>query len=94
MLTERLADRFETLMVTQSVLTELAAFNISSVADLLGSDAEAALAAVIENRQEAVDSAFKALSLQYPGYAELIETRQLDRAAIRFELDRVQSPSA
>ena len=85
MLTERLADRFETLMVTQSVLTELAAFNISSVADLLGSDAEVALAAVIENRQEAVDSAFKALSLQYPGYAESIETRQLERAAIRFE---------
>ena len=85
MLTERLADRFETLMVTQSVLAELAAFNISSVADLLGSDAEAALAAVIDNRQEAVDSAFKALSLQYPGYAESIETRQLERAAIRFE---------
>jgi CPA1 family monovalent cation:H+ antiporter len=85
MLTERLADRFETLMVTQSVLAELAAFNISSVADLLGSDAEAALAAVIDNRLEAVDSAFKALSLQYPGYAESIETRQLDRAAIRFE---------
>ena len=53
MLTERLADRFETLMVTQSVLAELGAFNISSVADLLGSDAEAALAAVIDNRQEA-----------------------------------------
>jgi CPA1 family monovalent cation:H+ antiporter len=72
-------------MVTQSVLAELAAFNISSVADLLGSDAEAALAAVIDNRLEAVDSAFKALSLQYPGYAESIETRQLERAAIRFE---------
>lgn len=85
LLTERLADRFETLMVSQSVLAELAAFNISSVADLLGSDAEVELAAVIENRQEAVDSAFKALSLQYPGYAESIQTRQLERAAIRFE---------
>ena len=40
---------------------------------------------MIENRQEAVDSAFKALSLQYPGYAESIATRQLERAAIRFE---------
>jgi len=84
-LTERLADRFETLMVTQSVLTELAAFNINAIADLLGSDAEVALAKLIENRQDAVDSAFKALSLQYPGYAESIETRQLERAAIRFE---------
>ena len=41
-LAQRLADRFETLMVVQSVLSELAAFNTSSVADLLGSDAEAA----------------------------------------------------
>ena len=85
LLTESLADRFEILMVSQSVLGELAAFNISSVADLLGPDAEVELAAVIENRQEAVDSALKALSLQYPGYAELIEARQLERAAIRFE---------
>jgi CPA1 family monovalent cation:H+ antiporter len=85
LLTERLADRFEILMVSQSVLAELAAFNISSVADLLGPDAEVELAAVIENRQQAVDSALKALSLQYPGYAESIEARQLERAAIRFE---------
>jgi CPA1 family monovalent cation:H+ antiporter len=85
LLTERLADRFETLMVSQSVLAELAAFNIGSVADLLGSDAEVALAAVIDNRQDAVDSALRALSLQYPGYSESIQARQLERAAIRFE---------
>ena len=85
LLTERLADRFEILMVSQSVLAELAAFNVSSVADLLGPDAEVKLAAVIETRQKAVDSALKALSLQYPGYAESIQARQLERAAIRFE---------
>jgi CPA1 family monovalent cation:H+ antiporter len=85
MLTEQLADRFEILMVTQSVLGELAAFNVSSVSDLLGADAEAELAAVIENRQKGVDSALKALSLQYPGYAESIQARQFERAAIRFE---------
>jgi monovalent cation:H+ antiporter, CPA1 family len=85
LLTERLADRFEILMVSQSMLGELAAFNVSSVADLLGPDAEVELAAVIENRQEVVDSALRALSLQYPGYAESIQARQLERAAIRFE---------
>ena len=85
MVTERLADRFEILMVSQSVLGELAAFNISSVADLLGPDAEVSLATLIGNRQTAVDSALRALSLQYPGYAESIEARQLERAAIRFE---------
>jgi CPA1 family monovalent cation:H+ antiporter len=75
---QALADRFEILMVTQSVLAELAAFNVKSVA-------EHALEAVIGKRQDAVDSALKALSLQYPGYAESIQSRQLERAAIRFE---------
>src|SRR5262245_32072708 len=85
LLTERLADRFEILMVSQSVLGELEAFNVSSVSDLLGADAEVKLAAVIDNRQNAVDNALRALSLQYPGYAESIHARQLERAAIRFE---------
>jgi CPA1 family monovalent cation:H+ antiporter len=85
LLTEQLADRFEIRMVSQSVLGELAAFNVSSLSDLLGADAEVQLAAVIEKRQGAVDRALKALSLQYPGYAESIQARQLERAAIRFE---------
>ena len=85
LLTDRLADRFEILLVSQSVLGELAAFNISSIADLLGADAETRLAAVIGNRQTAVDSALKALSLQYPGYAESVHARQLERAGVRFE---------
>lgn len=85
LLTQQLADRFEILMVSQSVLSELALFNVDSIADLLGKDSELALAAVIEKRQDAVDSALKALSLQYPGYAESIQNRQLERAAIRFE---------
>ena len=84
-LKQQLADRFEILMVTQSVLAELAAFNVKSVADLLGMDAEHELEAVIGKRQDAVESALKALSLQYPGYAESIQVRQLERAAIRFE---------
>ena len=53
MLSDRLADRFEVLMVSASVLSELSAFNVKSVSDLLGPDAEAALAEVIENRQKA-----------------------------------------
>ncbi|WP_421998952.1 cation:proton antiporter [Reyranella sp.] len=84
-LTQRLADRFEILMVIQSVLTELAAFNQRSIADLLGADAEAVLAEVIEKREDVVDSALRALSLQYPGYAESIRARQYERASIRFE---------
>jgi CPA1 family monovalent cation:H+ antiporter len=86
LLTERLADRFEILMISQSVLAELAIFNQSSIADLLGADAEARLAELVRNRQDVVEDALHALSLQYPGYAESIRDRQLARAAIRFEV--------
>jgi monovalent cation:H+ antiporter, CPA1 family len=85
LLTERLADRFEMLLVQQDVLAELALFNVHSVGDLLGSDTEQRLAEVILDRQELVAHALHALSLQYPGYAESIRDRQLERAAIRLE---------
>ncbi|WP_428660309.1 cation:proton antiporter [Reyranella sp.] len=84
-LTERLADRFEMLMVQLDVLPQLEAFNRNSIADLLGSDAEARLSEVIHDRRELVDHSLHALTLQYSGYAEAIRDRQLERAAIRFE---------
>ncbi|WP_428681955.1 cation:proton antiporter [Reyranella sp.] len=85
LLTDRLADRFEILMVSLSVLGELAVFNANSIADLLEHDAEERLAALIASRQAGVEGALKALSLQYPGYSESVQQRQLERAAIRFE---------
>jgi monovalent cation:H+ antiporter, CPA1 family len=84
-LTERLADRCEILMVSQQVLAELSIFNASAVADLVGAEAEARLGALIEERRELTNRALRALSLQYPGFAESIRDRQLERAAIRFE---------
>ncbi len=84
-LTERLADRFEALMVSQDVLTELAAFNLRSVADLVGAEAATKLGDIIGDRQQLVVDALHALTLQYPGYSESIRDRQLERAAIRFE---------
>ncbi len=84
-LTVRLADRFEILMVSQDVLAELAAFNLRSVGDLLGREAEEKLGEIIKARQQLVDRALKALSLQYPGYAESVKDRELERAAIRLE---------
>lgn len=84
-LTERLADRFEILMVQQDVLAELSSFNLQSVSDLLGRDTEERLGALILDRQELVAHSLHALTLQYPGYAESIRDRQLERAAIRLE---------
>ena len=83
-LKEWLADRFEVLMVSQDVLAELAAFNLNSVADLIGADAEVRLDAIIKDRQELVARSLRALSLQYPGYSESIRDRQLERALLAF----------
>ena len=84
-LTNLLADRFESLIVSQSVLAELAEFNRESIGDLLGYDAGETLGGLLGERRQLVDRALRALSLQYPGYAEAVHTRHLERAAIRFE---------
>ena len=83
--TNRLADLFEVLIVSQSVLAELTEFNRESVGDLLGYDAGEKLAELLGERCQMVDRALKALSLQYPGYAEAVHARHLEGAAIRFE---------
>lgn len=85
-LAQKLADRFESLMVSRGVLSDLVDFNRSALADLLGPIAGATLDTLLDERRDAVDGALKSLSLQYSGYAEAIRDRHLQRAAIRFEL--------
>lgn len=84
-LTSLLADRFETLIISQSVLAELTEFNREAVGDLLGYDAGEKIEELLSERCELVDRALRALSLQYPGYADAVHDRHLERAAIRFE---------
>lgn len=84
-LKKKLADRFEILMVSQSVLTELAALNLASIVGLLGADIEIRLADIMGRRLAGVQKALAALSLRYPGYAVAVQKRQRERARIRFE---------
>ena len=84
-LSRRLADRFETLLVTQLVVRELIRFNRRSVRPLLGSAAHAALGEVLARRLEVVDDGIAAVDLQYPGYATALRAQYLGRAALRFE---------
>ena len=92
LLTERLADRFEILMVSQSVLAELAAFNVSSIADLLGADAEAKLAAVIEERQEGVEARSRPCRCNIPATPN--RSRRASSSAPRSASKRRSMPGA
>jgi CPA1 family monovalent cation:H+ antiporter len=85
-LAQKLADRFESLMVSRGVLSDLVDFNRNALSDLLGPIAGATLDTLLDERRDAVDGALKSLSLQYSGYGEAIRDRHLQRAAIRYEL--------
>ena len=84
-LARALADRVEGILITKGVLEELAARDVPSIADLIGQDAEEKLAEVFGKRLAAVENAFRALSLQYRCYVDAIQSRQVERAAIRLE---------
>jgi CPA1 family monovalent cation:H+ antiporter len=84
-LADRLADRFETLLVERVVLDELQAFNRRDVADLLGASVADRLGALLRERLHGIEGALKALSLQYGDYADTIRSQHLQRAAIRLE---------
>ncbi|TXL74436.1 cyclic nucleotide-binding domain-containing protein [Vineibacter terrae] len=84
-LADRLADRFETLLVERSVMHELIDFNRADMADLLGEPVADKLHALLDERLQGIDGALKALSLQYGDYADTIRAQHLQRIAIRLE---------
>ncbi len=84
-LADKLADRFETLLVERVVLHELETFNRVEISDLLGATVADKLGALLSERLEGIEGALKALSLQYGEYAEAVRGQHLQRAAIRLE---------
>lgn len=81
----RLADRFEVLLATQTVLRALMVHDREKIAPLLGAEAGAALGGLLRRRLEATEQALDALKLQYPDYANAVEARLLGRVAVRLE---------
>jgi CPA1 family monovalent cation:H+ antiporter len=84
-LVDRLADRFERLLVSRIVLQELTPYIDDTLAPLLHPDAVPALRELLEKRRQMTDGAFEALEAQYPSYAALLEERFLRRVALRRE---------
>jgi CPA1 family monovalent cation:H+ antiporter len=82
-LVDRVADRFEQLLVGRLVLDELAPYIDDVIAPIVGSAVAVRVHALRNQRQEMTDAALEALAGQYPGYAALLEERFLRRVALR-----------
>ena len=82
-LVDALADRFESTLVNHIVLEELGPFIDDKLAALVGERAAQQLHEILRQRQEMTHTALEALRSQYPGYANLLERRFLDKVALR-----------
>jgi CPA1 family monovalent cation:H+ antiporter len=84
-LVDRLAERFERLIVARIVLQELAPYIDETLAPLLPASAVPRLHDLLGRRRQMTDAAFEALGAQYPAYAALLQERFLRRVALRRE---------
>ena len=81
----QLADRLEVLLATEAAWRELAERGAQSTTELLGADTAEELARIARARLARTNQAIAGLKLQYPDYSETIETRHLERVALRLE---------
>ena len=84
-LAQRIADRFEDLMVAELAIRELLRFNRRAVRPLLGAETGDTLDALIRARLQIVQDALAATELQFPTFAEALRSQYLARAGLRFE---------
>jgi len=84
-LANRLAGRFELLLVGRMVLEELDRFRVRKMTLVLGHRVTELLGDIVAQRLEAPGKALEALQLQYPAYAEALQRRFLRQSALRLE---------
>ncbi|WP_119681688.1 cation:proton antiporter [Indioceanicola profundi] len=85
MLANRLADRFETLLVSRIVLEDLRRFSTDKLGPVLGGRLTGILGDILEQRIDATSKGLEALQLQYPHYALALQRRFLRQYALRLE---------
>ena len=80
--------RFETLLTRSLTLEMLARLVRQRLQRMIGDAAARALAEVVAGRAAANTRALDALRLQYPGHAEMLETRFLEQSGLRLLISR------
>lgn len=84
-LARALANRFEVLRATETLISTLIVYNRDKIPALLGEPAAAKLATHLSDRLTDTRQALEALGRQYPDYAETLQKRHLGRVALRLE---------
>jgi len=84
-LARALADRFETLVITQLVVGELLQYATSSLRSIMGDELAAELEVALRQRLLQIEAAVAAVETRYPRYTEALREQYLARVALRLE---------
>jgi CPA1 family monovalent cation:H+ antiporter len=90
-LANRLGERFEVLLFTRLLITELIGFTGRRLHPIFGQEIAELTKAILTERLEATIAAVEALRHQYPDHAAALETQFLRQSAARREMGRYQS---
>lgn len=90
-LADRLGQRFEVLLFSRLLITELMGFTGRRLHPIFGKEVAAIAGRILKARLEATTAAVEALRNQYPDHAAALETQFLRQSAARREMGRYQA---
>ena len=82
-----MAERFESLLLTHFVSVAMSRFMRRRMEPVLGARVTEVVAEIVARREDLLEDAMDTLRLQYPGYAEALESRMLRQIGLRMEAD-------
>lgn len=85
MLSRHLADRFEILLASQTVMKENLLGSLPSMEAVIGQRVRGTLQTLIEDRLKKTEQALQLLQLQYPDYFLILQRRYLSHVALRLQ---------
>jgi CPA1 family monovalent cation:H+ antiporter len=91
LLSDRLAERVEMLLILRDVLARLVRFNDRQIHQIFGERVSTVTRKIIDQRRSAAGGALDALRRQYPEYTTGLETLLVRRSAMRQELTRYRA---
>ena len=86
-----MAERFETLLLTHLVSVATSRFMRRRMEPVLGARVTEVVSDIVARREDLLADAMDTLRLQYPGYAEALESRMLRQIGLRHEADEYVS---